>query len=326
MAKRSRTEEKLKMLKELEEAPVTREASKELRKALGGANNILAARAAKIVGNRWVEDLTPDLLKAFERFMKNPLKSDAGCLAKEAIVEALDQLEYGEEDIFLRGVKYFQLEPAYLRSVDSAAILRGKCAFALLRLGYPHIVFVLVDLLSDPEPPARIAAVNSLAHISGEVSEPLLRLKASLGDEDHQVIAECLSALAQIHPGRAMNFLEKFLTSRDPVLAENAAFALGETRREEAFEILRKHGEENMNPDFQDMLLMPIAVTRLEEAFEYLMDVIETGGRASAVAAVKAAKIYGDDRHLSRIHEAVTSRDDEKATEAFAAWRRELDS
>ncbi len=81
-----------------------------------------------------------------------------------------------------------------------------------------------------------------------------------------------------------------------------------------------------MNPDFQDMLLMPIAVTRLEEAFEYLMDVIETGGRVSAVAAVKAAKIYGDDRHLSRIHEAVTSRDDEKATEAFAAWRRELDS
>ncbi len=323
MAKRLSTEEKLGMLRELEEAPKSRETSKELRKALKGANNILVAKAAGIAGNRGEEDLIPELLTAFERFMKNPLKSDKGCLAKEAIIEALDKLEYDDEDIFLRGVAYFQVEPAYLRPVDAATVLRGKCAFALVRVGYPDVVFELTDLLSDPEPRARIAAVKSLAGAARDVSEPLLRLKATLGDEDHQVIAECLSTLVLINPVRSMGCVEKFLSSPDPIIAESAAFALGESRRKEAFDILRRHGENNMDPRFQDMLLTPIAITRLEEAFEYLVDVIETGGPDSAAAAVKAIKIYDDERHRSRIHEAVTSRNDEKASEAYAAWSRD---
>ncbi len=324
MAKRSPTEEKLRMLRELEEAPKTREVSKELQKALKGANNILVAKAARIVGNRGEEDRIPDLLKAFERFMKNPAKSDKGCLAKEAIIVSLDKLEYDREDIFLRGVHYSQVEPAYLRSVDAAAVLRGRCAFALVRIGYPDVVFELTDLLADPEPQTRIAAVKALAGAVRDQSELLLRLKTNLGDEDHQVIAECLSTLVLINPSRSLDFVERFLTSRDPILAESAAFALGESRSKEAFDILRRHGESNMDPRFQDMLLTPIAITRLEEAFEYLLDVIETGGRDSAVAAVKAIKIYDDERHRPRIHEAVTSRDDEKASEAYAAWSRDV--
>lgn len=91
---------------------------------------------------------------------------DKGCLAKEAIIEALDNLGYDDDAIFLQGIGYFQIEPAYFRPVDTAAILRGKGAFALVRIGCSQIVLELVDLLTDPVPQARIAAVKALTGIS----------------------------------------------------------------------------------------------------------------------------------------------------------------
>ncbi len=325
-AKRASTEEKLSALRELGKRPISGGAPKALAKALTGANNILAAEAAKIVGRLGMEELIPELRKAFHRFLDDPVKRDKGCLAKEAIIEALDVLEYDEEAVFLQGVKYFQIEPAYLRPVDTAAILRGKCAFALVRIGCPQVVFELVELLVDPEPQARIAAVRALVGITSDIGEPLMRLKAIQGDEDQQVVAECLFALMQVNPENSMDFVERFLgaddlteaSDRALILAENAALALGESRLAKAFEILRQHREENMNPEFQDMLLMPMALTRLEGAFDYLIDVIENEARQSAVAAVKAIKIFGDEGHRSRIRRAVSLRDEAVVSEAYA--------
>ncbi len=89
MAKRASTEEKLSTLRELEHEPITEGTCKALGKALTGANNILVAEAAKIVGRLGMEELIPDLLKAFDRLLDNPLKRDKGCLAKEAVTTDL---------------------------------------------------------------------------------------------------------------------------------------------------------------------------------------------------------------------------------------------
>jgi HEAT repeat protein len=328
MAKRASTKEILSALGELEKGPITEGTHKALVKALAGANNILVAEAAKIAGRLGMEKLIPDLLKAFDRFLDDPLKRDKGCLAKEAIIETLDNLEHDDKDIFLHGIRYFQIEPAYLRPVDTAAILRGKCAFALVRIGWPGVVFELVDLLADPEPQARIAAVKALTGVSSDISEPLLRLKAKQVDEDHQVVAECLFSLMHVNPENSMGFVEGFLgygdfpgsSDRDLILAENAALAIGGSKLEKAFEILQHHREKSMDPDFQDMLLMPMALTRFDGAFDYLMDVIENGHQQSAVSAVSAIKLFGGESHQARIQSAVELRDDTEVAKAYAAW------
>jgi HEAT repeat protein len=328
MAKRASTEEKLMAIRALGREPTTADTRKALGKALNGANNILAAEAAKVAGRLGLVALIPELRKAFDRFIDNPLKRDQGCLAKEAVIEALDALEYDDEAIFFQGIEYFQIEPAYLRPVDTAAILRGKCAFALVRIGCPGVVFNLVGLLTDPEPQARIAAVKALTGIHSDISEPLLRLKARQGDEDQQVVAECLFALMQINPENSIDFVARFLGSDDlPVLggtalilAENAALAIGESKLDRAFEILQGRREQSMDPEFQDMLLMPIALSRLERAFEYLIYVIENDQKQSAVAAADAIRIFGDESHLPRIRKAVTHRDDSAITNTFNAW------
>jgi hypothetical protein len=328
MAKRTSTEEKLSALRELGQAPITEGTRKTLAKALAGANNILVAEAAKVVAKHCMEALIPDLLTAFDRLLDNPLKRDKGCLAKEAIIGALDDMAYDDEAVFLEGIHYFQVEPAYLRPVDTAATLRGTSAFALVRIGGAHVVFELVDLLADPEPQARIAAVKALTGISPDIGEPLLRLKAKQGDEEHQVIAECLFALMQVNPENSVGFVESFLKNdevsesshRALILAENAALAIGESGLEKAFEILKHHREKGMNTEFQDMLLMPMALTRFEGAFDYLIGVIESGHTQSAVSAVNAIKIFGDESHKTKIQRAVSFRGEAAVLEAYAAW------
>jgi hypothetical protein len=80
-----------------------------------------------------------------------------------------------------------------------------------------------------------------------------------------------------------------------------------------------------MDPEFQDMLLMPMALTRHESAFDYLIDVIEKGPTQSAVPAVKAIKIFGDESHQSIIQKAVACRTDPEVSEAYAAWHPDID-
>ena len=312
MAKRISIEDKLAKLRELERATLSTNIIKELSKALSGANNVLVARAAQVVEKRNVTDLIPNLVAAFDRFMSKPTKADKGCLAKMAIIEALDNLGYDDEYIFLRGIHHIQEEPVYGGLVDTAANLRGKCAFALARIGYTEVLFELTSLLMDAEPPARIAAVKAIAYLARIESELLLRLKVLAGDQEPNVLGECFSGLLSINPGRSMSFVSEFLNSDDPLIVEATAFALGESRQTDAFEILRNYRENNIiNPDFRETLLLSIALTRLDEAFEYLIDVIGNEHRDNAVAALKALKIFSaNDDLCTKIHKAVVSRND----------------
>jgi len=128
-----------------------------------------------------------------------------------------------------------------------------------------------------------------------------------------------------MNPDRSMSFVSGFLNSHDLSIVEAAVFALGESRKVDAFEILRDDRENNLiEPDFQKILLLAIALTRVDEAFEYLVDVIDNEHRGNAIAAIEALKIFiANDDLRTRIHEAVVSRDDGTVSEA---WRILTDS
>ena len=163
MARRMSIEDRLARLKELESVPLSASVTKELSKVLSGANSVLVARAALVVERRSITDLVPNLVAAFNRLINKPAEADKGCLAKIAIIEALNNLGYDEEEVFLQGIHHIQKEYSYGGPVDTAAELRGKCAFALVRIGYAEVLFELIALLVDPEPHARKAAAKALA-------------------------------------------------------------------------------------------------------------------------------------------------------------------
>src|SRR6516162_5071250 len=95
-----------------------------LRKALKDRSNYLVSKGAAIAGDLRREELIPDLIAAFDRFRKDPVKSDPQCWAKTAIAKALKDLGHRNADIFLTGIVHVQMEPVWGGRADSAATLR----------------------------------------------------------------------------------------------------------------------------------------------------------------------------------------------------------
>jgi len=319
MPKRLTTKEHLARLGTLAQQPLTAERLQELRQALASVNNLIVAKAAHVTVQCESADLIPELVAAYGRFMEKPEKTDKGCLAKTAIVEALDALRYWERDLFAQGVRHVQLESAYGGQTDTAAELRSRCALALARLEDDQVFFELTALLADQESQPRIAAIRALAYLSSEKSELLLRLKSLIGDPEPQVLSECFAGLMQIAPERSLPFVAGFLTSADPLIAEGAALALGESRQVAAFYLLRRHWDESIAPDFKRMLLFPMALTRCEDAVEFLLDVARNEHQEYAAAAVKALKVYAEQESLrDKLYQAVVGRNERKVSEVYA--------
>src|SRR5262245_26883585 len=157
MAKSRTLDAKLARLKALRDDPHTPAAQAELKKSLGDRSNYVASRAAEMVRDFELRDLIPDLLVAFERFLVEPVKSDPQVLSKNAIAAGLTKLGHDDADFYANGMRHFQPEPVWGGERDTAAHLRGLCAFGLVQssCGDAHDVLSrLVDLLADPEKPA----------------------------------------------------------------------------------------------------------------------------------------------------------------------------
>ncbi len=307
-------DEQLAKLRGIARGEITPEAVDYLRSMLQGNQATLAAMAAQIIGHRRITELAPDLVRAFNRFMANP---DKGCQAKTAIVAALSRLECEDEDVLLRGIRHVQMEPAFGEPIDAAADLRAECAVALANMRHPQAHIELTSLLVDKEVKPRTSAIKALAHMGSEGAEMAIRLKALIGDPEPSVTAECFNALTVISPETSARFVGRFLESPDPAVAEQAALALGQSHEAEAFELLREAWENNVSPSFRRMLLLPIALLRRDDAFEFLVGLVESGSPKLADALMSSLAVYADDSSRRKVRDAVRRRGDQPVTDAF---------
>ena len=93
MAKKHSIEATLARLGKLTKVSLTDDDVQDIQKALNSANNVIVAKAAKVAAACRLTALLPQMAKAFAQCMNNPTKTDKGCFAKLAIVEALDALD-----------------------------------------------------------------------------------------------------------------------------------------------------------------------------------------------------------------------------------------
>ena len=307
MRKPSTTEVQLAELRELREAPKSPALSKELQKHLSSKTNLVVAKAAQIVGRVGEDGLAADLVRAFGRFMINPAQTDKGCIAKTEIVKALCALECEPEELFLKGVRHVQLEPAYGGPVDTACELRSTSAMGLVRIGSAQALTELVTLMTDKEADARIGAIRALTYSGREEASLLLRFKVLTGDRESAVISECFTALMKLAPSRSLRFVARFVDPGYRSLCEAAALALGESRLPEAFELLKEKWETTIDAQLRRVLLLPIALTRQEGVLEFLLSVIGTKDTETAGVAIAALGIYKDDGKVrERVQAAIT--------------------
>jgi len=322
MAKRASFEEDLARLRRIAKGEATESSLGTLRKAMSGTNPLLVSTAASAAAKLGMKELLPDLVASFERFMAKPGKEDKGCTAKTALAEALETLGYEHDQPFLRGVRYFQLEPAYGGEVDTAARLRSVCAAALVRTGRREdVLFELTTLLMDREPePRRVAAQNLGFALPSEASELLLRLKVLAGDESPEVLGDCFSSLLYLAPERSFDFVVGFLASASADVVQAASIALAQSQlRQRAVPVLVDRFQGSIGAEYKEIMLASIALARVPPAVEFLVKVIAEEHPDLAATAIRAMSgCRGDDRLQERVRSVVISRGVPMLAEEFA--------
>ena len=222
-----------------------------IRKALKDPNNYFVSKAAAIAAEFALTDLIPDLIAAFDRFLIDSSKSDPQCWAKNAIAKTLKDFAHDDASFYLRGIKHIQLEGVWGGSEDTAATLRGMCAFGLATCSIPRAEAMrhLVDLLAaDCEKSVRADAARAIAQLGGVESVLLLRLKALAGDSEPEVTGQCLAALLALSPRDYIPFVADFLNADSDVRFEAAA-ALGELPDPAAVTALTDHFARSRNAE-----------------------------------------------------------------------------
>ncbi len=305
---------RLQRLAELRTLPTSPEVSDELRQALKDKSNLVVAKAAAVVKEKRLRDLTPDLLESFGRFMIDPVRTDKGCDAKLAIATALHELECDDAATFVRGVRHVQMEMAYgapKNQVDTAAALRCVCAAGLARTRYRRVLEELLPLLLDPEPHVRVAAAQEIGAAGRGEGQLLLRLKVLAGDPDPEVITECLVSLLSLVGSEALEFVTGCLSSASPLTREAAALALGSSRVPGAFELLRAWFEKSTDATLRSTLLVAIGTVRDAAAGEFLLSLVASAPPATAAEAMRALKAHASDPDVrERLAAIVECRDE----------------
>jgi HEAT repeat protein len=279
----------------------TAEGRKQFSKALASKSNLVVKKAARIVGDAQEKEFAPQLADAFKRFLDKPAQ-DKGCVALTAMARALVALDYDDAAVFRSGMRHVQMEGTWGGSDDVASELRAVCAMGLANTRDPNKMRDLVELLADEQWPARAGAARAIAAVGSDAAALLLRLKILIGDRESDVISDCLVGLLDVDGAEALPLVESIANSRDEALRDAAILALGESRREDAIELLKARFERTADPSAKKCILLALASSRTESAIQHLIGLIRTGSAATADAATAAMSIHQGD---ARVREAI---------------------
>ena len=280
-----------------------------VRASLGHRSNHVVGRAARAAREADLTALAPDLIAAFPRFLEDPVRRDPGCVAKTEIVHALLAFGDAAPDVFLRGASHVQREPAFGPPVDTAPALRATSAMALVVTGHPAALTVCVGLLVDPEPVARAGGIRGLTASGRPDIALLLRLVALRGDDDPGVLVEAFAGLLALSADDPVPFVVQRLASDNRDIARAAAIALGEARRPEAVVALRERLPSEERADVRHAIILALATSRDDAAFDALLTLVARGAAADSKAAVEALRLYAHDEALQhRVSAALDAR------------------
>jgi hypothetical protein len=303
-------DEQIEALEALKDRALDNEAVLLVKKSLASRNNYVVAKAARLAEESSLLDLVPDMLAAFDRFFTNPEKSDPQCWAKNALSKALTKLECRDKQVFLRGLRHHQMEPVWGGKSDSAGTLRAQCAHALIAcdgVDNQQLLVYLLEPLVDKDKSVRVEAVRAIAQL-GESATAVLRLRALIPGEEPEILAACFNGLLDIDRDSGLDFVASFLEAADDSAAE-AALALAQTRTPQALAFLLHRHKSPMEPWLGGVLLSAIALTRLLEAVDFLMAMIERDDREAPAAIEALARLVPNDQLILRIEQAVQGTD-----------------
>jgi hypothetical protein len=204
---------------------------------------------------------------------------------------------------------------------DQATPLRIAAALAHAELAPREDLEPLIDLLVDPVADVRQIGVRALVAMGGREGKLLARLKARLGDHNPSVMDECFCGMLEGEDGaRNLSFVADFIDSHDSRVGFAAALAIAESRHKKpAFDIILTHWHQAVDPGFRADLLTALAMLKNEQAFRFLLGLIEAKGESAEDALADLAVHRSNPAVRARIEDVVQRIGDTNLRRLFAA-------
>ena len=297
-------------LARLDDIPLdTPEGKAEFTKALAAKSNLVVAKAARLAGSAHWADLAPAMESAFDRMIAKGAAVDKACAAMIAIARALIVLEHDAPELYLRGMRYIQMEGSYGPPIDTAAELREVCAMGLANSTWPHKLRDMIPLLADGEWKVRAGAIRAIGVVGSEAASLLLRFKMITGDTEPEVMSECFAAILDLEGAEGVRVVAQAASSGNPEFREAAILALGASRRPDAVEWLKENFQSTIDREGRRAILLALSTSRVEEAIDFLLELMHSGTGSVPAQAEEALKIHARDEQLrARMDEAIHSR------------------
>jgi hypothetical protein len=295
-----------------------------LRKSLAHRNNFIVSKAAKLVTDTELVALLPDVLTAYDRYFTDAAKTDPKCWAKDALSKALVKLGHRHSGEYLRGMRHHQMEASFGPPVDAAGALRGTCTHALVDcpgISDADLLTALLEPLTDIDKTVRMEAARAISQVGGVSAMLILRLRAMLGpgqpeQEEPEVLGEVYRSLLSLEGVQAISIVASRLEPGDDLAAE-AAYALADLRSPEALQPLVSRFNDGADTWFASVLLSAIALTRLPQAIDFLVSIIEQDRREAAAAIEAIGRIIPNPELRARIKQAVDQAGSPRLQQAF---------
>jgi HEAT repeat protein len=190
-------------------------------------------------------------------------------------------------------MRHIQLEAVWGGRSDTGGTLRSPCALALVQcrsVSETDVLAHLTDLFADKDKAVRAEAARAIEQVGSPAASLLLRLRATLGADEPEVLGACYGGILRIEGVSAIPWVSRFLLSADDRGAE-AALAIAGTRSLEAVESLRQSLKQAGDPWWRSVVLSAIARTRQDAALELLLDRVQSeslDGEAAIEAIVRS--------------------------------------
>lgn len=286
----------------------------DLRVLIGDPIPAIAARAAQAVTETRCTLLAADLVAAFRR-LDDGAQPDSGCIAMQAIVEALARLEIDARDVYQRALTIRHREPSGSGFVDRAVRVRIEAAHALVTIGDRDALLDIVPLLADSEAEVRAGVADAIGRLRSPAAAAVLHLQLLLVGGGRRggaldLAHACMLGLLRCAPERYGKTIAAYLevpgregagddddddddSHADESVAELAALAIAEARIDEALPALLGALAERRASRFTSNVMLAIASLRRDDAASELLRITENANEALAVQALVALRSSG---------------------------------
>jgi hypothetical protein len=287
-------------------APAGREL---LQAALGCRNAQLVQAAARLIAEHRTIGCDEALRAAYAELADERASAlDPGCLAKEALLAALEALEDDDAELFAQAALYEQWERLKGGMRDTASRVRTRGVLGIARLGHADWLPILGACLADGDATLRLSAARALAHRGQREAAGLLLLRARIGDETPEVVSECLRGLFATAPDFGVRQARAFLRGHSTAQREQTLHALGTSSHDSAVELLADELEQASLADERQAAIEALGLSLRPRARSVLLALVAGERSSDAESALTALAIHRyDAKLLTQLRELTAS-------------------